>query len=353
MHSLAKLHTFGLQTNANKIIELQTLEDVESCEGLKNNCNLIVLGEGSNSVFINDFGGTVAINKLQGIVLHNTDTHFNITCASGESWKDFVLWCLGNNVYGLENLGDIPGSVGAAPIQNIGAFGVEVSKFIESVEYFDTKDGEYKSITNKECRFSYRNSTFKGRLSSNAIITNVNFSIPKKWEATLSYEGLNGLDNPTPIEIHKTICKIRSQKIPNTNEIGNAGSFFMNPIVSKELAKRLGITFPNMPSYPVNKNEVKLAAGWLIDMCGLKGITMGNVMTDNNNALVLGNKTGDATGVELAALASHIICEVFSKFTILLEQEVRAFSYDGEINIASPSALAKRSDLSLLLKKAS
>ena len=334
MFSTKSLHSFHLSSNAKHLAEINSITDLANMQELTNNGEFIVIGEGSNTIFIDDYMGTLILNKLVGIELTENSDFYNVSVGSGNNWNEFVLWCLSNNINGLENLALIPGTVGACPIQNIGAYGVEVKKFIASVEYVDLKTGKASVLDNQSCNFSYRDSVFKHELKDNVFITKVNFSFAKLWQPQLAYAPLNSLENPTAREIYNKVCEVRTLKLPDPKIVGNAGSFFKNPIVSNEKATKLIAEYTDIPNYEYSQNSKKIAAGWLIEHAGLKGFSLGNVAVHDMQALVLTNKTGNANGSELIELASHVMMKVYDKFGITLEPEVRFVGKHGEVKFS-------------------
>ena len=334
MFSTKPLHSFHLSSDAKYLAEINSITDLANMQELTNNGEYIVIGEGSNTIFIDDYMGTVLLNKLGGIELTENNDFYNVSVGSGYNWNELVLWCLANNINGLENLALIPGTVGACPIQNIGAYGVEVRKFIVSVEYVDLNTGNVTVLDNESCKFGYRDSIFKHELKDNTFITKVHFSFSKSWHPQLSYSPLNNLEKPTAREIYDKVCEVRTLKLPDPKLIGNAGSFFKNPIVSNDKVAELTAEYADIPNYEYNKNSKKIAAGWLIEHAGLKGFSLGNVAVHDMQALVLTNKTGDASGAELVKLASHVMLEVYNKFGITLEPEVRFIGKQGEVKFS-------------------
>jgi len=268
--------------------------------------------------------------KLKGISVTEMDDSYLIEVEAGENWQSFVEYTLNNDIYGLENLALIPGSVGACPVQNIGAYGVEIETFIENVKYFDLKDGEIKVLSNSECNFSYRNSIFKKELKTNAVITSVCFKLPKEWKPVVTYGELARLKEITPTTIFKKVIETRRSKLPDPDVIGNAGSFFKNPIISNDRLKLLLNDYPDMPTYPWSETESKVAAGWLIDKAGLKGKEIEGSAVHEKQALVIINKSGDASCQSLVELISLVQDRVSDRFSIDLEPEVRIFGSTGE-----------------------
>lgn len=337
--SVQSFHTFQLQANAKQISSIDSIEDCRRFVGRQNGKDFILLGEGSNCVFVEDYYGEIVIPRLYGKSITEDDNNYLVEVSASENWHELVIWLLQNKVYGLENLALIPGTVGASPIQNIGAYGVEVSQFIASVEYFDLTSGDIKTLNTKACNFGYRDSVFKRELKSSAIITKVRFSISKQWSPVATYGSLVDLDNPTAEQIFTEVVKIRQSKLPDPKQTGNAGSFFKNPIVDKQTAQALAIKFPGMPLYKVSDTESKIAAGWLIDQAGLKGKTINDIAVHQNQALVLINTTNNGYGKDLVSLVEEVSNAVSTKFGVELSTEVRCFGHDGELNLLSTSTL--------------
>jgi UDP-N-acetylmuramate dehydrogenase len=328
--SLKSLNTFGIECISSERIDLSNEEQIPSIvEYIKNSDKeLLILGGGSNILFTKDFEGIILTNNLTGISKTKEDKHsVYLKVAAGEVWHAFVLYCIDNNYAGVENLSLIPGKVGASPMQNIGAYGVEVKNVIESVEAFNLITGEKKVFPNEVCEFGYRTSIFKTTVKGEYLITAVNFKLNKNPTINTSYGAINdelkknNILNPTIKEVSDAVIAIRSSKLPNPKLIGNAGSFFKNPVVSAEKANKLKQEFENIPIYDVGNNEFKLAAGWLIEQCGWKGKTFDNYGVHKLQALVLVNY-GGATGKEIYQLSSDILASVNLKFGVELEREV-------------------------------
>jgi UDP-N-acetylmuramate dehydrogenase len=287
-----------------------------------------ILGGGSNVILPPMLSGATLLMNISGIDIVKADSVAStISVGSGINWHEFVAWTLEKDLPGLENLALIPGTVGAAPIQNIGAYGVEVGSFIESVEAFDTKTHTFVTLTKDACQFAYRDSYFKQN-SQRLIVTKVIFSLPKQWQARIDYADLakqfSENTNPSPEEIFLAVCKIRTKKLPDPKVIGNAGSFFQNPVVPDEQYKILLQKHPGLVSYPDATGQRKLAAGWLIDQCGFKGKRMGNVGVYEHQALVLVNH-GNGTAQDILDLARSIRDTVRKKFGVSLEIEPNIF----------------------------
>ncbi len=328
--SLKPFNTFGIEVRSRFFISVHSAEEIKQAYSdpkFKNEKKLII-GGGSNILFQSDFDGLVIKNEIKGIrKLKEDENHVWVSAGAGEIWHEFVLFCLENNWAGLENLSLIPGCVGAAPMQNIGAYGVEVKDLITEVKTIQLNDLKEHNFTNEECKFGYRESIFKHQEKNKHCITEVIFRLNKKPDYKISYgaieEELKKYPD-IPISIRKisdAVIRIRQSKLPDPKEIGNAGSFFKNPEAPKGQVEKLKIDFPALVFYPVNENIVKVAAGWLIENSGWKGFTRNNYGVHKLQALVLVNY-GGATGKEIHSLSEEIIQSVFQKFGIRLEREV-------------------------------
>ncbi|MEC4729080.1 UDP-N-acetylmuramate dehydrogenase [Shewanella sp. D64] len=330
--SLKAYNTFAIDHACVSIIDVDSKEAlIETCYDLyQRDKPFLLLGGGSNILLTEDYLGTVVRILTKGIkVKGDTDNYF-ITVEAGENWHELVKHCLQLGIAGLENLALIPGTVGAAPIQNIGAYGVEFVDVCDWVEYLDLTDGKLKRLNAAECRFGYRNSIFKGVLNGLAVITTVGFRLNKVWQPKLSYGPLQKLDNKTvtPLHVFDCICETRRSKLPDPKVLGNAGSFFKNPIITSELFLTLKQKYPDIVGYPVNSG-IKLAAAWLIDNAGLKGFSIGKASVHGQQALVLVN-TGSATGDDVVRLARYIIEKISTQFFVNLEAEPRVIGAYGE-----------------------
>jgi UDP-N-acetylmuramate dehydrogenase len=328
-YALKPHNTFGVEAYARYFFEFTELEDLDtfvlSNESWKD-LPLLVLGGGSNILFQSDFEGLVLHPNVPGIGrVYEDRQHIWIEAGAGEIWDDFVKYCVNYQLGGVENLSLIPGSVGAAPVQNIGAYGQEVSHVIERVKGYDLQQKKPVEFAAADCEFAYRNSLFKRELKNRFIITSVVFKLEKFPEFNLGYgqveEKVNTLGEVNLHNIRQAVIEIRSSKLPDVNELGNAGSFFKNPVVDAEFAEKIRQRFPDIPVYPVNENETKLAAGWLIEKTGWKGRREGYVGVNEKQALVLVNY-GNATGKEIFEFSEKISRAVFEKFGIQLEREV-------------------------------
>lgn len=325
--ALKPFNTFGIEAKALAFAEITSIALLKEILS-ENKLPLLILGGGSNVLFTQDFNGLVLKNNLKGIaVVDENENEVILKVAAGEIWHELVLFCINKNYAGLENLSLIPGSVGASPMQNIGAYGVEVKDFITEVEAIELKTLKTVCFSNKNCEFDYRSSIFKTKEKGNYFITAVTFTLSKKPTINTSYGAIQSeleamrISNPSIKDVSEAVIRIRESKLPNPKEIGNAGSFFKNPSVSNKKAEDLKTEFSSIPNYPQNNGTTKIAAGWLIEQCGFKGKTFGNYGVHKNQALVLVNYS-NAKGKAIFDLSSTIIDAVSKKFGIELEREV-------------------------------
>ncbi len=339
--SLKALHTFGMEVEAKYFVEAKTLTEVLTLLNYRHMIHMpiLFLGGGSNVLFTRDFSGIVIRINSRGITLLEEDEHsVRVTAEAGEEWDGFVQYCVGRGWAGVENLSLIPGTVGAAPIQNIGAYGAEVKDVIESVRVAEIESGKQKVFANADCRFGYRDSIFKQELKGKGIILNVTFNLakvnpagsgsdPDGYALRLDYGDIrgelarNGVVNPTIADVRDVVCGIRRRKLPDPADAGNAGSFFKNPVLHNGLLTSLRERFPDIPCYPVAQEMVKVPAAWLIEQCGWKGFRSGDAGVHPEQPLVLVNY-GKADGRQILALAGRIMDSVQEKFGIRLETEV-------------------------------
>jgi UDP-N-acetylmuramate dehydrogenase len=327
--SLRDHNTFGVAANAHAYLQVKSADILHAVNGMPSLAQLprLVLGGGSNILLTQDFPGLVLHMCNQGIEIVGQDADATyVRAGAGENWHGFVQWTLGHGLAGLENLSLIPGNVGAAPIQNIGAYGVEVKDYIHSLRMFDAETGEITTLTRVECAFDYRDSVFKHRLRGRAVILDVTFTLPKAWQAITAYADVaqelaaRAITVPTPSDVSAAVIAIRTRKLPNPAEVGNAGSFFKNPVVTAAQRNALLAEHPRLVSYAQPDGRFKLAAGWLIDQCGWKGRTMGPAGVYEKQALVLVNR-GGASGHDIARLAAAIQADVEQRFGVKLESE--------------------------------
>lgn len=332
-HPLQGLNTFGLSALARHFCRAETVDDLREALALAeaSGIPILPLGGGSNVVITRDFPGLVVHIALLGIERGgDTPDHCLLRAGAGEPWHPFVEYCLDRDLFGLENLSLIPGTVGAAPIQNIGAFGVELRDRMESLEALDRATGRLVRFSNAECRFSYRNSVFKQEPRDRHIITSVTFRLDKAADPVTTYGSVAqeieamGVDEVTPRAVSRAVCRMRKRRLPDPAVLGNAGSFFKNPVVPNEAYRRLKARHEGLVAYPEADGRVKLAAGWLIDRLGWKGFRSGPVGVHDEHALVLVNYGGASAG-QLIRLAEEIRCSVREAFGIELEIEPRVY----------------------------
>lgn len=326
--SLKPFNTFGIDVNARYFTRFDSVSALKQILKDFQNLPLLVLGGGSNVLLTKHFDGLVLKNEITGIELvEENDDFVVLKSGAGEVWHDFVLHCIDHGYAGVENLSLIPGSVGASPMQNIGAYGVEIKNVFEKLEAFEIATGEIHTFDNAACEFGYRESVFKRKLKGKYIITQVYFRLSKKINLNTTYGAIEtelkskGIEHPTIKDVSDAVISIRRSKLPDPTQIGNAGSFFKNPVVEIAVFEKIKSEYPTVPSYPVSAGHVKMPAGWLIETAGWKGKTIDNYGVHKLQALVLVNY-GGATGVQLFDLSTAILKDVFDKFGILLDREV-------------------------------
>ncbi|MFT4521232.1 MAG: UDP-N-acetylmuramate dehydrogenase [Bacteroidia bacterium] len=329
--SLKNYNTFGINALARCFYEVSSISEIRTLIKKRVfSSKYLVLGGGSNMLLTQDFEGSVIKINLSGItILKEADNFVEVEFAAGENWHQCVLFCINNNWGGIENLSLIPGNVGAAPIQNIGAYGVEIKDLLVQVHAIGLRDGEELTFANSDCEFGYRSSIFKEKLKGSHIVTSVVLRLSKSPNHRLNLDygdirtqlSQSEISNPTISDVSRAVISIRSSKLPDPSELGNSGSFFKNPLVPPTEIERLLANFPELRWFKVDEMHCKLAAGWLIEQCGWKGKRVGNVGSHSKQALVLVNY-GQAKGQEVLELARQIIDSVYNKFEIKLEAEV-------------------------------
>ncbi len=329
---LQPYNTFGISVKCAHFGHFFSVEELKAqlTEVKKLHLPLLILGGGSNLLLTKDYNGVVLRNEIKGIeIISETDEYAIVRSGAGEVWHDFVLSAIEKNLAGIENLSLIPGSVGASPMQNIGAYGVEIKDTFHQLEAVQIETGEIHTFNAEQCAFGYRESVFKKQLKNQYIITSVEFKLNKKANVNTSYGAINdeltsrGITNPTIRDVSDAVIAIRESKLPNPKEIGNAGSFFKNPVVEKKVAEKLLTEYPDMPQYPdrINPSLTKLAAGWLIEKAGFKGMRIENYGVHAKQALVLVNY-GGSKGQDIYNLSTKILETVKEKFGVQLEREV-------------------------------
>ncbi|MBU2939324.1 UDP-N-acetylmuramate dehydrogenase [Lacinutrix sp. C3R15] len=327
--SLKKHNTFGIDAKAKHFVAISSIESLKNVLQLPEYTKRFILGGGSNMLLTKDIDALVMHIQLKGkTIVSQEETSVLVKAQAGENWHEFVLWCLQNDFGGLENLSLIPGNVGTAPIQNIGAYGIELKDTFVSCEALEIASQKTKTFTNIDCNFDYRNSIFKQELKGKYIITSVTFKLTKNNHTlhtnygaiTNELERMN-VKKPTIQDVSKAVIAIRESKLPNPKEIGNSGSFFKNPVISLNDFKKLKENFPEIPNYPVSSTTVKIPAGWLIEKAGFKGKRFGNYGVHKKQALVLVNYK-DAKGIEILKLSQLIQQTINRIFNINIEAEV-------------------------------
>ncbi|MEP5339888.1 MAG: UDP-N-acetylmuramate dehydrogenase [Algibacter sp.] len=327
--SLKPFNTFGIDVLAKHFVSVTTIEELKNVLLFKNYPNKLILGGGSNMLLTKNQETLVIHLNIKGISIVSEDDDFvTVKANAGENWHEFVLWCLDNNYGGIENMSLIPGNVGTAPVQNIGAYGVELKDVFMSCEALSLETNSIETFTKDACHFGYRNSIFKQEVKEKYIIINVSFKLSKqnhklltKYGAITSQLGIMNVSNPTIQDISKAVITIRESKLPNPKEIGNSGSFFKNPVITKSDFEKLIQNFKDVPNYPVSENEIKIPAGWLIEKAGFKGKCFGNYGVHKNQALVLVNY-GGAKGTDILNLSKLIQKTIKRLFNISIEAEV-------------------------------
>ena len=326
-YSLQHLNTFHLPAKARWFMEYENETELKTIlsEACSHKQSILPIGQGSNMLFVNDFNGIVLHSSIKGITtIAETETTVLIRIGASEIWDDVVAYTIDKGWGGIENLSLIPGETGAAAVQNIGAYGVEIKDVIETVESISTLNFEKRIFSNDDCGYAYRNSIFKE--IPTYIVTYVTLRLQKQPEFHLEYGNLKEIlnaDEPVTLQkVRETVIAIRRKKLPDPNESGNAGSFFMNPVITSEKLAQLIKDYPAIPHYPDENGNVKLSTGWLIEQCGLKGKRFGQVGVYEHQALVIVNY-GGATGSEIARLADHIREIVYERFNVQLVPEVK------------------------------
>lgn len=327
--NLKEHNTFGIDVKCRRFIEFESVDELLQIVNSLTDADkpLLVLGGGSNMLFTADYEGTVLHSAIKGHVAVQTDEGIMLRCGSGEVWDDIVSLCVSNRMYGAENLSLIPGDVGASAVQNIGAYGAEAKDIILKVEAVDLQTGKMCEFTNEECEYAYRKSKFKGEWRNRFVITYVTYKLSEVFCPCLDYGNIRAefdkrnIKVPTAEQLRNVIIDIRNEKLPDPKVEGNAGSFFMNPVVPKAKYEELVARFGNVPHYSVDDNNEKIPAGWMIDQCGWKGKSLGKAGVHSRQALVLVNR-GGAEGKDIVALCDAIKRDVRDKFGIDIVPEV-------------------------------
>ena len=323
-YSLLSHNTFGIDAKCCRFMEYSTVEEAQEIARQLQQPYLLI-GAGSNLLLTDDFDGTVVHSALKGI---ETQSDSRICCGSGETWDEVVAWCVGHGLYGAENLSLIPGEVGASAVQNIGAYGAEVKDLIASVEAVEIGTGKLCVFSREECQYGYRDSRFKHEWKNKYLITHVVYQLSSdesrqstKYGNIRSELDRRGIQTPTAAELRQVVIDIRNAKLPDPKVTGNAGSFFMNPVVERSKYEELQAQYPDMPHYYIDADHEKIPAGWMIDQCGWKGRSLGRAGVHDKQALVLVNR-GGATGADIVALCQQIQHDVRERFGIDIHPEV-------------------------------
>lgn len=327
--SLKLYNTFHIEATARYFAAFKNMDELQELLSMpESNKQLLVLGGGSNMLFTKDFDGLVIKNELTGIRKVHEDEHYvYVESGAGENWHQFVQYCINNNWGGVENLSLIPGNTGASPMQNIGAYGVEIKDVFYSLEAYHIKEKKLHQFTLNDCAFGYRESVFKKKCKGEFVITKVVFRLSKDPVFNIAYGAITqeldamGVKDLTVKAISQAVINIRQSKLPDPNDVGNAGSFFKNPTVSNDQYEQLRVAFTGIVGYPLPDGNVKLAAGWLIEQCGWKGYRKGDAGCHSKQALVLVNY-GNAKGNDVFHLSEDILQSVKNKFNVTLEREV-------------------------------
>lgn len=328
--SLYPYNTFHINSVSRYFTEVNNIENFREliASGKLSETSFLILGGGSNLLFTGNFKGIVVHLVNKGIeIIHRTEDSVLVKTSAGENWHEFVSYCVNEGFGGLENLSLIPGNVGSCPIQNIGAYGVEVKDTLHSLEAIDLQTGELHIFSNAECSFGYRDSIFKKDLKGKFAIWSVTFKLQLNPVVHIEYGAIKQelemmqVSNPGIAEVSKAVCSIRQKKLPDPEILGNAGSFFKNPTVDRNFTEKLLETYPRLVFYPVGDNKMKLAAGWLIEQCGWKGYREGDAGVHENQALVMVNY-GNAGGSDILTLAHKVQNSVYERFGVKLEMEV-------------------------------
>ncbi len=327
--SLKHFNTFGIDAKANYFVSVSTIEELKDALTSKEHPEKFILGGGSNMLLTKDIESMVVHINLKGKeVVAQIDNYVHINAKAGENWHEFVMWCLNHDYGGLENLSLIPGNIGSAPIQNIGAYGVELKDVFVSCDAIELATLKTRTFSFEDCKFGYRESVFKQESKGKYVITDVTFKLTRKDHVLHTNYGtiateleLMKVENPTIQDISNAVISIRQSKLPDPKKIGNSGSFFKNPIISKEELELLKLDFPDIPNYDISDSEVKVPAGWLIEQAGFKGKTLGDYGVHKHQALVLVNY-GNAKGSDIYNLSLLIQKTIYRIFNVQIETEV-------------------------------
>ena len=324
-YSLLQHNTFGMDVSSRRFLEYESVEEAQQVATILRDSHqpFLIIGSGSNLLLTGDYDGIVVHSAIRGIEEHDA----MVTAGSGETFDQLISWCIAHGLYGLINLSLIPGDVGASAVQNIGAYGVEVAQYINKVEVVEIATGKVVTILAAECGYAYRQSLFKTEWKNRYLITRVTYQLSTVFEPHIDYGNIRaelerqGIASPSPEQLRQVIIDIRRSKLPDPDVEGNAGSFFVNPIVQRSLFEELLTHYPDMPHYPVDDEHVKIPAGWMIERCGWKGKSLGRAGVHSKQALVLVNR-GGATGNDVVTLCRQIQHDVKAMFGVEINPEV-------------------------------
>jgi UDP-N-acetylmuramate dehydrogenase len=324
-YSLLQHNTFGMDVSCRRFLEYESVEEAQQVAAILRVSHqpFLIIGSGSNLLLTGDYDGIVVHSAIRGIEEHDA----MVTAGSGETFDQLISWCIAHGLYGLINLSLIPGDVGASAVQNIGAYGVEVAQYINKVEAVEIATGKVVTILAAECGYAYRQSLFKTEWKNRYLITRVTYQLSTVFEPHIDYGNIRaelerqGIASPSPEQLRQVIIDIRRSKLPDPDVEGNAGSFFVNPIVQRSLFEELLTHYPDMPHYPVDDEHVKIPAGWMIERCGWKGKSLGRAGVHSKQALVLVNR-GGATGNDVVTLCRQIQHDVKAMFGVEIHPEV-------------------------------
>lgn len=328
-YNLLAHNTFGINANCRRFVEFETAQEAASFFS-SYSCGeepLLLIGGGSNLLLTADFPGLVLRSDIKGMTMREDNGHVLLRCGSGEVWDDVVAHSVSQGWHGAENLSLIPGDVGASAVQNIGAYGAEIKDILTEVEAVEMATGRMVTFSNADCEYGYRDSRFKHDWKNRFFITAVTYRLEKTFQPRLEYGNIRqkltaaGINHPTASQLRQVIIDIRNEKLPDVKVEGNAGSFFVNPVVSREKYLELEASYPGMPHYTIDEGHEKIPAGWMIEQCGWKGRTLGRAGVHSRQALVLVNK-GGATGQEVLRLCQAVQEDVFRRFGIEIHSEV-------------------------------
>ncbi len=333
--NLKPYHTFAIDVTCEFLVIVESIDELKFVFSNPewSAFNKLMLGKGSNLLFTEHYNGVVIVNRILGKTVDEDEHFWRLHINGGEDWPNLVAWSVENGYLGLENLALIPGCAGSAPIQNIGAYGVEFKDICDYVDIMSLSDFTVTRLSNEECIFSYRDSVFKNQLYGQVVIVAVGLKLSKQWQAVTNYGNLKSIPAPqlTAKRVFDEVCQVRMSKLPDPAVTGNAGSFFKNPMISQQMYQDLKLKFPDIVAYPTD-GAVKLAAGWLIDQCKLKGHQIGGAQVHPNQALVLVNRD-NASALDIVRLAAFVRTKVFEKYQVELEHEVRFMNSTGETTL--------------------